>query len=566
MEINVDKDVEEILFKLKKMGQAYIVGGYIRDKLLGIESKDIDIATDIDKKIILELFSEYKPIINSEKYQLISFKHKDKRYEITRLREDKGIFDGRNPKEINFIDDIKVDLKRRDFTINAFAYNGIKLIDIFLSYQDLNNRIIRVIGEPEQRLKEDRIRILRAFRFVAKCNFDLEDNLKKEIEALARDKNLFSFFSKDRLLLEFNKIIVLPYADKALELMFSLNILKHFIPIFSNLTFNKEVFKMICEKYKYMLKVYKNIDLELAYTVLFSFSGKKKLSYERSYEKDSIVYYEDFKNTFKFFTINNVKNLIYYHNIIDKKLSLIMLKRMLLDLVNNKTVCKLFNLIMILYKLDIENILKILYNIQRLYMAEEPVFLSDLDLDNVDLYNLGLNNKKFIEMKMWAFSAVLKGKIANYKYDILLYILDKYAKHKKLLYEKSSGAVVYRKYEGKYQFLIIQGINEKSFGFPKGHIEQNETEEQAAIRETKEETNIDIAINTKYKQRLKYILGENTYKEVSIFVAEAINYDILIDKKELVFAEWLDYKQAMKTLTFSSQRNILKKAMLYIYN
>ena len=244
-----------------------------------------------------------------------------------------------------------------------------------------------------------------------------------------------------------------------------------------------------------------------------------------------------------------------------------MLKRMLLDLVNNQNVCKLFNLIMILFDLNIKDIQKLLYNIQILYMAQEPVFLSSLDLDNVDLFNLGIEGKKILGIKMDVFSKVLNGDLPNSKFELLSYITKKYLNNAQLKYEKSAGAIVYKKINGKYMFLIIRGSNGGSFGFAKGHMESDECEEQTAIRETKEETNIDIAIrNSKaFRRTLKYVIYPDIYKEVTLFMAEALSADIKIDEHELSKAQWLTYKQAKEALTFLGQRNILKEAMIYLY-
>lgn len=567
MELVLDDTTKNILDRLNEYGKAYIVGGYIRDSLLGTYTKDIDIATNLPNEEILQILKEYNPTVFNEKYHVIIIKSNDKKYEIARLREDIGILDGRNPKYVNFVDDIEKDIKRRDFTINSFYYNT-KLIDKMNGIEDLNKGIIRSIGDPVERLAEDRIRILRAFRFMAKLGFSFDNDLEIEIARLAKNKMLFSNFSSERLILEFNKILLSKYADKALYKMFELDILKHFIKRFSNKTFNHEVFKLICMKYKILIQSYKILDLEMIYSCLFAFSGKSNIDVGRFYENDSVEYYEEFRIKFlnNFPKISMVKNLIYYHNIVNKRPTFIMLKRMLLDMVNNKNVCKLFNLIMILFDYDIVHIQKLLNNIQILYMAEEPVFLSSVDLEGVDLYNLGFNSKNILEIRLDVFNSILKGEIPNSKYDLINYVLKKYANNRKLTYEKSSGAIVYRKINGKYEFLIIRASTKGSFGFPKGHIEKNETEIQAAIRETKEETNIDIAISdTNFKKTLKYIINGEVFKEVSVFLAEAKNYDIKIDENELSTANWLSYKEAMNTLTYVAQRKVLRKAMLYLY-
>lgn len=566
MELVLDNTTREIFNKLKSHGKVYIVGGYIRDTLLGEYTKDIDLATNLSVDIVLDVLKEYNPIVANEKYHIVSIRVNDKKYEIARLREDIGILDGRNPKYINFVDDIKDDVKRRDFTINSFYYDD-KIIDQMQSMKDLNMGIIRTIGDASERLQEDRIRILRAFRFMAKLNFSLDQKLEYEIMQMAKDKALFSNFSFERLILEFNKILLSKYADVALKKMFELDILKHFITQFSNKTFNNEVFELICKKYKKMIQSYKILDLDMIYACLFSFSGKPNLEIERFYENDSVSYYEEFRKKFLNTQKSNmVKQYIYYHNIVNKKPTLIMLKRMLLDLINNKNVCKLFNLIVILFDYNIAHIHKLLYNIQILYMAEEPVFLSSVELDGVDLYNLGFDSKKILEIRLDIFNSILKGEIPNSKYEIITYVLKKYTENKKLIYEKSSGAVVYRKINDKYEFLIIRASGEGSFGFPKGHIERNETEIETAIRETKEETNIDIeVISCEFRKTLKYVIQGEVFKEVSVYLACAKNYDIQIDEQELSSAKWLSYKEALKVLTFSGQRNILRQAMLYLY-
>lgn len=568
MEVLIDDDTRDILYKLNEKGSAYIVGGYVRDTLLGIKSSDIDIVTNLDKIDIMEALRGYNPVLSNEKYQIITIKLKDKKYEIARLREDIGISDGRNPQYIKFIDDINKDSVRRDFTINAFYYNK-ELIDTQNGSYDLENRLIRSIGDASIRFSEDRLRILRAFRFMSHLGFELEENTMLVIKNMAKDTSLFSSFSKERLISEFNKILLGRYAYKAIEAMFNLNVLRHFIDIFNKNTFDNILFLEICNKYKKMQESYREIDIDMSYALIFSFSGKKNIHTERLYENDSIEQYEKFRTKF---TLNVskksiVKNLIYYHNLVNKKPSLIMLKRMLLDLVNNQNVCKLFNLIMILFDLNIKDIQKLLYNIQILYMAQEPVFLSSLDLDNVDLFNLGIEGKKILGIKMDVFSKVLNGDLPNSKFELLSYITKKHLNNAQLKYEKSAGAIVYKKINEKYMFLIIRGSNGGSFGFAKGHMESDECEEQTAIRETKEETNIDIAIrNSKaFRRTLKYVIYPNIYKEVTLFMAEALSADIKIDEHELSKAQWLTYKQAKEALTFLGQRNILKEAMIYLY-
>ncbi|WP_156286207.1 NUDIX domain-containing protein [Oceanivirga salmonicida] len=572
MRLKLEYEIVEILNKLRQFGKIYIVGGLVRDKIIGIESNDIDMMSDIETDTLLEVLKEYNPIVYNRRYQIIKFKTQNNRYEIARLREDTGIVDIKNFRRFNFVSDITKDVKRRDFTINAIAYDGEHIIDLIDGLKDIKEQRIKIIGDSETRLSEDKIRILRAFRFMAKLNFDFDENLENAIKLMAKESDLFSNFSKERLLVEFNNIILNKYGHKALKKMFELNVLKYFIPIYDNRRYNPELFYKICKKYEFMILKYKVIDKEMAYALLFSFSAKKKIDFsEKNYEADSVQVFEKFRQIYKMRKKEecNIINLIYYHNIIYKNPSLIMIKRMLLDLVNNNMVCKLINMTKIMYEweFDNENINKILYNIQRLYLADEPVFISDLEVLNIDLYNLNLDSKKFFQMKKQAFKEVLNGKLSNTKDQILKSIISKNKLNIELKEEICAGAVVYRKIENKYQFLIIKGTNGGSWGFPKGHVEYEELLSETAIREIKEETSIDVSIiNTKnFVYAIKYIISPDIYKEVNIFLAKANNYEIKIDELELEKALWLDFNEAVSILTYQHQRNILRKAMLYIY-
>ncbi|WP_067139238.1 NUDIX domain-containing protein [Oceanivirga salmonicida] len=572
MRLKLEYEIVEILNKLRQFGKIYIVGGLVRDKIIGIESNDIDMMSDIETDTLLEVLKEYNPIVYNRRYQIIKFKTQNNRYEIARLREDTGIVDIKNFRRFNFVSDITKDVKRRDFTINAIAYDGEHIIDLIDGLKDIKEQRIKIIGDSETRLSEDKIRILRAFRFMAKLNFDFDENLENAIKLMAKESDLFSNFSKERLLVEFNNIILNKYGHKALKKMFELNVLKYFIPIYDNRRYNPELFYKICKKYEFMILKYKVIDKEMAYALLFSFSAKKKIDFsEKNYEADSVQVFEKFRQIYKMRKKEecNIINLIYYHNIIYKNPSLIMIKRMLLDLVNNNMVCKLINMTKIMYEweFDNENINKILYNIQRLYLADEPVFISDLEVLNIDLYNLNLDSKKFFQMKKQAFKEVLNGKLSNTKDQILKSIISKNKLNIELKEEICAGAVVYRKIENKYQFLIIKGTNGGSWGFPKGHVEYDELLSETAIREIKEETSIDVSIiNTKnFVYAIKYIISPDIYKEVNIFLARANNYEIKIDELELEKALWLDFNEAVSILTYQHQRNILRKAMLYIY-
>jgi len=184
-----------LLEKINKLGyEAYIVGGYSRDKYLGIKSYDIDICTNMTPDIIKKNFN----VTKDNNYGSLII---DNIYEITTYRKDIYL-DSRFPK-IEFVDNLEEDLKRRDFTINTLCidYNG-NYIDKLNSINDLNNKIIKTVKNSDESFNEDPLRIIRALRF----KIDLDFTLSKEIiESIDKNKHLLTKVSKKRIEKEINK-------------------------------------------------------------------------------------------------------------------------------------------------------------------------------------------------------------------------------------------------------------------------------------------------------------------------------------------------------------------------
>ena len=160
------------------------VGGSVRDELLGLEVFDFDFATDATPEEMMK----FLPDVNDTfaKYGCIKYKGEHGRAEITTFRVEESYNDFRHPNKINFVKSLNEDYKRRDFTINAIYkdING-KLYDPSQGIEDLKNRIIRFIGDPKTRIKEDPLRILRAKRFASKLGFEIEPETAKAMEKLA---------------------------------------------------------------------------------------------------------------------------------------------------------------------------------------------------------------------------------------------------------------------------------------------------------------------------------------------------------------------------------------------
>lgn len=205
MNISLPNDVGFILDKLLENGfSAYIVGGCVRDALLLKTPTDWDICTNALPQQTIDIFSDYKTIKTGIKHGTITLIINSVPYEITTFRTDGDYIDNRHPENVKYIRDIDGDLARRDFTVNAMAYNK-KLVDLYNGQKDLKNRIIRCVGDADKRFLEDALRIMRAIRFSAVLDFEIEEKTKAAIFSLK--ENLLNI-AIERVNTEFSKILL----------------------------------------------------------------------------------------------------------------------------------------------------------------------------------------------------------------------------------------------------------------------------------------------------------------------------------------------------------------------
>lgn len=209
VKIKIPMPVQFILNKLNGNGyEGYIVGGCVRDSLIGIEPHDWDICTSALPEQVIELFSDFKVIPTGIKHGTVSIVLDDNVYEITTYRIDGEYKDNRHPETVQFVTDLELDLSRRDFTINAMAYNEVKgLIDPFGGFDDLINKHIKCVGNANDRINEDALRILRAVRFALRFNCDIEYST---IIAMDKNKSLLRNVSMERICSELTKILTYP--------------------------------------------------------------------------------------------------------------------------------------------------------------------------------------------------------------------------------------------------------------------------------------------------------------------------------------------------------------------
>lgn len=208
----MEKNIKKILETLENEGyQAYLVGGYVRDYLLGVTSFDVDIATDALPKDIHRIFNSSK-----NNYGSVNIKVDKLNVDITTFRKDLN-YVNRRPSKVVYINNLKDDLERRDFTINAICMNkNGKIIDLLNGCKDLDRRTIKMIGSIDVKLKEDPLRIMRAIRFACILDFKIEEELYEKIKEYSY---LVGDLSKERIKNELDKILISKNYKYGLELM-----------------------------------------------------------------------------------------------------------------------------------------------------------------------------------------------------------------------------------------------------------------------------------------------------------------------------------------------------------
>ncbi len=250
MQMNIPGEVGEIAAQLRQAGfEAYLVGGCVRDVLLGREPKDWDVATNALPAQVQELFpdSVYENQFGTVGVKTRSEDPRLKIVEVTTFRLEGRYTDKRHPDEVRFAQTIEEDLSRRDFTVNAMALElathdsqpvtreegsklqapSSKLVDPYRGQEDLADRIIRTVGQPEERFGEDALRLMRAVRFAAELDFEIEFNTRRAIEAKS---GLLAAIAKERIRDEFVRIIESPRAAQGIILLEELDLLRHVIP------------------------------------------------------------------------------------------------------------------------------------------------------------------------------------------------------------------------------------------------------------------------------------------------------------------------------------------------
>lgn len=450
--INIPDDVHEIMSVIKEYGAtSYVVGGCVRDSILGREPHDWDICTPALACELLVEFGEngYRVIPTGLQHGTITVNLNGNNYEITTFRRDGEYSDGRHPDTVEFTSDLICDLERRDFTINAMAYNPEEgLIDPFNGCQDIQNRIMRCVEDPNERFREDGLRILRALRFAVQLNFSI-DSLTEE--AMFNNKELINELSMERINSEFAKMI--DSENITSFTFYSYNdIIAEFIPEVTSMVGFKQnnpyhyldVFAHSCQVLT-ICRLY-NADLITKLAAFFHdigkpycyqddgngtrhFKGHGKVSADMT---DAIMRRLKFDND----TREKVVQLVYYHDAsfeIGKKYTRRWLNK--IDVDQFKRLLKLRRAdIMGQSELNKEERLQKLDDINDCLeevLSEKPAFsIKDLEVDGEDVMNLmHVNEGK--EVGYWLnqiMDLVINGELNNDRHDLIIFLMNEYDK------------------------------------------------------------------------------------------------------------------------------------------
>ena len=224
--MKLPENVKYILNELYKNGfEGYIVAGRVRDHLMGKEPHDYDITTSALPEEVKEIFPH--TVDTGIQHGTVTVIIDKTGYEITTYRIDGEYKDNRHPEEVIFTDRLSGDLSRRDFTINAIAYNDVKgYVDLFGGIEDIKRRVIRGVGEPAKRFQEDALRMMRAVRFSAQLDFAIEENT---LNALKENADLIRNISIERIREEFFKLILSDHNER-LDILLNSGMTEHFLP------------------------------------------------------------------------------------------------------------------------------------------------------------------------------------------------------------------------------------------------------------------------------------------------------------------------------------------------
>lgn len=369
--------VEYVLSKLKENGyQAYVVGGAVRDFLMGKTPHDYDLTSDALPSQISDVFKDFYQEHSGEKHGTIRVIVDHKPIEITTFRCDEGYTDYRRPDNVEFVKDVYIDSKRRDFSINAFYYSEGHIYDFHEGLEDLNNKVIKTIGNPSTRFHEDALRILRAIRFSAKLGYEIESKTKT---ALLDCKEELNLIAKERILTELKEISSTSNFFRDIKEYFP--IFKLIIPCLD------KIGNSIDDIYNFDTKSYGDYIASLS--ALFSL---REINNDFMLWKLFIKMDNESINAIK--TLIKLKDINFNNSFDDDYINGLILLSKPVDInVFKNYLINLYNL----KRFKNDDIDSILNRVDILSKGNTPYFLKDLEIDGNDLLKLGIEKNQYFK-------------------------------------------------------------------------------------------------------------------------------------------------------------------------
>ncbi len=395
MNIKIPKEVEKALNVLHANNfEAYVVGGCVRDSLMGKIPSDWDVATSAKPDQILLCFNKHRTIETGLKHGTVTVVINKMQIEITSYRIDGEYSDNRRPDHVLFTDNIELDLRRRDFTINALAYNKNCIIDLFGGIKDIENKTVKCVGEADERFNEDGLRILRALRFASVLNFSIEENTSSSIY---RNKKLLENISMERINIEFSKLIM--GSNFEFVLLEYKEIIELFLP---------EIRSLSKEKLKKRLNAMKALNLltlRLA-VLLHEINATDKILMNLKYDNKTI-------KTVKILA-ENIDEKIYPDPVNVKKW---------LHKINYVNLSYLIKIKKELFNFEYDELVKTEKIMDEIIAAKQCYSLETLAVNGQDLIEAGIAKGKNIGIILdKLLDEVIEGKLVNKKDGLLNYI------------------------------------------------------------------------------------------------------------------------------------------------
>ncbi len=424
--ITLPKEASLIIDELYKIDkEAFIVGGCVRDSLLGLKPKDWDITTNASPQLVKETFEKQglRVIETGIKHGTVTVIINEEPYEITTYRVEDEYIDNRRPSNVEYTDNLTEDLIRRDFTMNSMAYNTvIGLVDNFNGRKHLNERIIKCVGDGNERFSEDALRMMRAIRFSSQLDFHIDEHTLENIKINAI---LIKNISKERIKDELNKILLTDRPSKGIRKMVESGLMGYIIPeMMKCVGFDQKNKYHDKDVFEHILMVVDNCpkDLEIRLAALLHDIAKPDCFTEDDqgghFYRHELFGAELAENILKRLkydnkTIENVVNLVREHMFKGKGIKRKAIKRMI-SRIGEVNAFKLFILQEADCKasapghrsiLDVEMMRE---KTQQIIMMNEPMRVSDLCIKGSDVMELGVEPGKEI------------GEILRYLLDICL--------------------------------------------------------------------------------------------------------------------------------------------------